>query len=707
MQEHPVPQNITSFEFKLIGDMTLRQFGFVGSSLTFALIVFFAISGNNLNIYLRSFGWFLIVTSSIGGFALAFIPIEGRPLDRWLVSFFKAVFGNTMYIWHKDGISYDVLNGMGDTRSVVSQPVSSQLSYDPTAGPSMPTQPKNALDDHERQILDAIHATTDQNFNSPGANPRPVRPLQPLPAVPSRNSRPQGYAGSFEPPKTIPSPLAYAHPSSPSGPNAIRFSTQRSIPRPLPMPNYPQPMMPIQPTSGVAMPGGMIAAPTGINPYQPLPTVQYQPQPQSPTWPSTTRPAIPQPIMPTQSTTAPPGGSAIQIIPMPPMPQQLPPLPPQPPQTVAAVSAPTTTPTPVPAPQAPIPVSIVSNTTPQWAIQQPSSPELEEIKKQNELLKEKLKALEDKIMEPQPDQELKNAALKKQAEAIFQNQLNEMKAKLDALARAKSMSEQELDLLKNQNEVKLRALSDSEAKRQQLSQDLRSLQGQLEKAQISALTKIHEHEISASETTPQAPIPVKIITTDWFETPKPEEIAAAVPVRAVESMAAPTKPDERSKPIITEALASPPPPPKPQPELVWTTSFTPPSQPEPHKSATNLPLHPQQVDQNRDANRPKQPAPFNTDLPAITKLPNAISGYVLNESNMPLTDTIIVVKKADGPTVRALKSNRIGQFSIVTPLPDGHYELAFERDGYNFDIIMIEVKGEVIPPIKIMGRKSL
>ena len=33
MEQHPVPQNIASFEFKLIGDITLKQFAFVGLGL--------------------------------------------------------------------------------------------------------------------------------------------------------------------------------------------------------------------------------------------------------------------------------------------------------------------------------------------------------------------------------------------------------------------------------------------------------------------------------------------------------------------------------------------------------------------------------------------------------------------------------------------------------------------------------------------------
>ena len=38
--EHPVPQNVTAFEFHLVGDMTLKQFGYLGAGLLLAYITF-------------------------------------------------------------------------------------------------------------------------------------------------------------------------------------------------------------------------------------------------------------------------------------------------------------------------------------------------------------------------------------------------------------------------------------------------------------------------------------------------------------------------------------------------------------------------------------------------------------------------------------------------------------------------------------------
>lgn len=92
--EHAVPQNVTSFEFHLVGDMTLRQFAFLASGAVASYItyaIFFPISP-----YI-SLPFIILFAAS--GAALAFLPFGGRPLDHWLVSYFKAVTSPTQGLW--------------------------------------------------------------------------------------------------------------------------------------------------------------------------------------------------------------------------------------------------------------------------------------------------------------------------------------------------------------------------------------------------------------------------------------------------------------------------------------------------------------------------------------------------------------------------------------------------------------------------------
>lgn len=85
---HPVPQNVTNFEFHLVGDMTLKQFGYLASGIGSAYITF-VLPGFVTN--LPFLAWPLIVIFASLGAAFAFLPIQERPLDHWVAAFIKAI----------------------------------------------------------------------------------------------------------------------------------------------------------------------------------------------------------------------------------------------------------------------------------------------------------------------------------------------------------------------------------------------------------------------------------------------------------------------------------------------------------------------------------------------------------------------------------------------------------------------------------------
>ena len=101
MDTHPIPQNVTSFQFKLVGDMTLKQFGYLAAGVGFAylLLVFLAHDYPLIS-------WPLIIISALSGVALAFLPFESRPLDYWLAAFLKAVYSPTKRVWGKNGKTF-------------------------------------------------------------------------------------------------------------------------------------------------------------------------------------------------------------------------------------------------------------------------------------------------------------------------------------------------------------------------------------------------------------------------------------------------------------------------------------------------------------------------------------------------------------------------------------------------------------------------
>lgn len=94
MQQHPIPQNVTQYQFRLVGDMTLKQFLELAGGGLLAYLFF----ASNLIFIIK---WPLIIFSILLGAALAFFPIEDRPLDQWITNFIKAIYAPTRFIWKK------------------------------------------------------------------------------------------------------------------------------------------------------------------------------------------------------------------------------------------------------------------------------------------------------------------------------------------------------------------------------------------------------------------------------------------------------------------------------------------------------------------------------------------------------------------------------------------------------------------------------
>lgn len=94
MEQHPVPQNVTTFQFRLIGDMTIKQFGFLIGGAIVAYICY--------KLPLPFFiTWPLTVLAALTGFGFAFVPVEERPMDVWVLSFLKNVYSPTQFIWQR------------------------------------------------------------------------------------------------------------------------------------------------------------------------------------------------------------------------------------------------------------------------------------------------------------------------------------------------------------------------------------------------------------------------------------------------------------------------------------------------------------------------------------------------------------------------------------------------------------------------------
>jgi hypothetical protein len=92
--QHPIPQQISSYEFKLVGDMTLKQFLKAAVGIVVAIIIY-------KTSLLAIFKWPLMLISGGLGLALAFVPFEDRPLDTWLTAFLKSIYSPTILFTKK------------------------------------------------------------------------------------------------------------------------------------------------------------------------------------------------------------------------------------------------------------------------------------------------------------------------------------------------------------------------------------------------------------------------------------------------------------------------------------------------------------------------------------------------------------------------------------------------------------------------------
>src|SRR3989344_3826186 len=96
MENHPIPQDVTGFKFKLIGSITVKQFLYLLGFGILTTVCFVT----PMSPYLRVP---LMLMFSFVGVALAFFPIEGRPMDTMLINFAKTIPSENRYIYRKKG----------------------------------------------------------------------------------------------------------------------------------------------------------------------------------------------------------------------------------------------------------------------------------------------------------------------------------------------------------------------------------------------------------------------------------------------------------------------------------------------------------------------------------------------------------------------------------------------------------------------------
>ncbi|WKZ25361.1 MAG: carboxypeptidase-like regulatory domain-containing protein [bacterium] len=143
--------------------MTLKQFFQVAGGVIISLIFY----STPLHPIIK---WPIIFLSAGLGAAMAFLPFEERPLERWIIAFFRSIYSPTLFTWKKTDKPLSFY-----TETAVAPPVQSITSASPTTTEQNTTK----FEELEKSFLQKI-----SGLFSISGQPPPTSPAQPS-VVPS------------------------------------------------------------------------------------------------------------------------------------------------------------------------------------------------------------------------------------------------------------------------------------------------------------------------------------------------------------------------------------------------------------------------------------------------------------------------------------------------------------------------------------------
>lgn len=153
MEGHPIPQDVTGFQFKLIGEMTVKQFAYLAAG-SIAAWVFLSLPLFALIKFPLVALFFLL------GFLLAFVPLEGRPMDVIFSYFLKALFTPNQYVYQKAGGQLipplPSISPQQTSKAVMPLPKEKLQTFLKTLPKSASWRTKNKLDEKEAVFFESI-----------------------------------------------------------------------------------------------------------------------------------------------------------------------------------------------------------------------------------------------------------------------------------------------------------------------------------------------------------------------------------------------------------------------------------------------------------------------------------------------------------------------------------------------------------------------
>jgi len=182
MDQHPIPQDVTGFQFKLIGTMTVKQFGYVACGVVSAVILYYLPIQSAFAVLAKVI---LVPLFGASGVIIAFVPLEGRPIDVMATNFIKALFSPNQYIYHRQGKKLSF-----STVSVTKAPAPTKTNGKQVNHVQTPAEHHDEKGEKLRALLMSSHSQTksaidkkEAAFLNTLALPAvpPTQPAQPIP----------------------------------------------------------------------------------------------------------------------------------------------------------------------------------------------------------------------------------------------------------------------------------------------------------------------------------------------------------------------------------------------------------------------------------------------------------------------------------------------------------------------------------------------
>lgn len=182
MENHPIPQDITGFKFKLIGSITVKQFMYLLGGGVIAAIIFFLIFPKSSLVIFLGIKLPLSMLFAGTGAALAFLPVDGRPLDKMIINFIRTIPSENMYIYRRQGVnlaSYEIFKPIQKAiaqpaQTAPSQTNSSMASFKLRSASLKPDDEELAYLSNIKSLYASTAKNTTQAENAQNASFQPV-----------------------------------------------------------------------------------------------------------------------------------------------------------------------------------------------------------------------------------------------------------------------------------------------------------------------------------------------------------------------------------------------------------------------------------------------------------------------------------------------------------------------------------------------------